>query len=99
MVCRRTIDGPIFAGDTRFVLENLNTLGWVLIILGVVQLTAGFSLFSGATYGRMIGIIAGSLGAVGALLSIVVALRVRALRVHRHGIVVFGEDEAVASAP
>ena len=56
----------IYANDTRFILTNLNTLGWVLIILGVIQLTGGFSLISGNTYGRVIGIIAGSLGAIGA---------------------------------
>ena len=59
-----------FADDTRFVLDNLNTLGWVLIILGVIQLTGGFSLMAGNTYGRVIGIVGGSLGAIGALLSI-----------------------------
>ncbi len=32
-------DANIFVNDTRFVLSNLNTLGWVLIILGVIQLT------------------------------------------------------------
>jgi hypothetical protein len=36
----------------------------------VVQLTGGFSLIAGNTYGRVIGIIAGSLGALGALFSI-----------------------------
>ena len=40
------------------------------IVLGVVQLTAGFSLFAGNAYGRIIGVIAGSLGAIAALLSI-----------------------------
>jgi hypothetical protein len=55
---------------TRFVLDNLNTVGWVLIILGVIQLTGGFSLMAGNTYGRVIGIVGGSLGAIGALLSI-----------------------------
>ena len=63
-------DANIFVNDTRFILNNLNTLGWVLIILGVIQLTAGFSLMAGNAYGRVIGIIAGSLGAIGALLSI-----------------------------
>ena len=92
-------DANIFVNDTRFILTNLNTLGWVLIILGVVQLTAGFSLIAGNTYGRVIGIIAGSLGALGALLSIggnnpwwslgVFALCVWVV----YGIVVFGEDE------
>ena len=64
-------------------------LGWVLIILGVVQLTGGFSLIAGNTYGRVIGIIAGSLGRTrGAVLDrweqpVVVALRVRPVRVDR----------------
>jgi hypothetical protein len=63
-------DANVFVNDTRFVLDNLNTMGWVLIILGVIQLTGGFSLLAGNVYGRVIGIIGGSLGAIGALLSI-----------------------------
>ena len=60
----------IFVNDKRFILDNLNTMGWVLIIIGALQLTGGFSLFAGNTYGRVIGIIAGSLGAISALFSI-----------------------------
>ena len=40
-------DANYFVNDTRFVLTNLNTLGWVLIILGIIQLTGGFSLIRG----------------------------------------------------
>ena len=93
-------DANVFVNDTRFILTNLNTLGWVLIILGVFQLTGGFSLLAGNTYGRVIGITAGSLGAIGALLSIGGSrpwwsLCVFALCVYVvYGIVVFGgEDE------
>jgi hypothetical protein len=92
-------DANIFVNDKRFVLDNLNTLGWVLIILGVIQLGGGFSLFAGNAYGRVIGIIGGSLGAIGALLSIGGSypwwsLAVFALSVYIvHGIFVFGEDE------
>ena len=65
------LDGAnIFTNDTRYILTNLNTLGWVLIVLGVIQLTGGFSLIAGNTYGRVIGIIGGGLGAISALLSI-----------------------------
>ena len=60
----------IFVNDTRYIFTNLNTMGWVLIVLGVIQLTGGFSLIAGNTYGRVIGIIGGTLGAIGALLSI-----------------------------
>lgn len=92
-------DANIFVNDQRFVLTNLNTLGWVLIILGVIQLTAGFSLMAGNVYGRVLGIIAGSLGAIGALFSIGGnypwwSLGVFALCVYVvHGIIVYGEDE------
>ena len=34
-------DANIFVKDTRYILDDLNTLGWVLIGLGVVQLTGG----------------------------------------------------------
>ena len=89
----------IFANDTRYIFTNLNTMGWVLIILGVIQLTGGFSLLSGNTYGRVIGIVGASLGAIGALFSIggqnpwwslaVFALCVWILQ----GILVLGDDE------
>src|SRR5215208_4148719 len=60
----------IGALDSAYIFTNLNTMGWVLILLGVIQLTGGFSLLAGNTYGRVIGIIGASLGAIGALLSI-----------------------------
>jgi hypothetical protein len=93
-------DANIFVNDQRFILTNLNTLGWVLIILGVIQLTGGFSLMAGNTYGRVIGIVAGSLGAIGALLSIGGSypwwsLGIFALCVYVvHGLIVYGEEES-----
>jgi hypothetical protein len=88
-----------FGNDTRFILDDLNTMGWVLIVLGVIQLTAGFSLLAGNTYGRVLGIAGASLGAIGALLSIGGnnpwwSLAVFALCIYIiQGIVVYGEDE------
>jgi hypothetical protein len=98
-------DANVFVNDQRLVFDNLNTLGWVLIILGVIQITAGFSLFGGGTYGRVIGIIAGSIGAIEALLSVGGAypwwsLGVFALCVYVvHGLIVFGEEERAPGAP
>lgn len=95
------LDGAnIFVNDTRYILTNLNTMGWVLIILGVIQLAGGFSLMAGNTFGRVLGIIGGSLGAIGALLSIGGAypwwsLAIFFLCVYVvHGILLFGRDEA-----
>jgi hypothetical protein len=93
----------IYANDTRYIFTNLNTMGWVLIVLGVVQLSGGFSLLAGNAYGRIIGIIGGSLGAIGALLSIGGAnpwwsLGIFALCVYIvHGILVLGDDERAAA--
>ena len=92
----------IYTDDTRYVLDNLSTMGWVLIVLSVIQLTAGFSLMAGNAYGRFMGIFAGSLGAIGALLSIGQgnpwwSLCVFFLCVYVvHGILIFGEDEEAA---
>jgi hypothetical protein len=99
------LDGAnIFVNDQRYILTNLNTMGWVLIVLGVIQLAGGFSLMAGNTFGRVLGIIGGSLGAIGALLSIggsypwwslgIFALCVWVV----HGIVVFGGEEPAPGA-
>jgi hypothetical protein len=97
-------DANIFVNDQRFIFTNLNTLGWVLIILGLIQLAGGFSLMAGNTFGRVLGIIGGTLGAIGALLSVggsypwwslgIFALCVWVV----HGIMVFGRDERAAEA-
>jgi len=89
----------IFTNDTRYIFTNLSTMGWVLIVLGVIQLTGGFSLMAGNTYGRVLGIVGAGLGAIGALLSIggsdpwwsiaIFALCVYILQ----GILVLGEDD------
>ena len=63
-------DANIFVGETRYIFTNLHIMGWVMIILGLVQLTGGVSLLGGNSYGRVIGIIGGSLGAIAALFSI-----------------------------
>ena len=96
-------DANIFVNDQRFIFTNLNTMGWVLIVLGVIQLAGGLSLMVGNTYGRVIGIIGGSLGAIGAVLSIGGndpwwSLAVFVLCVYVvQGIIVYGSDERTAA--
>ena len=63
-------DSKFFVHDTKYILSNLNTWGWVTLILGVLQVIAAFSLWSGNLYGQIFGIGAASLSAIGALLSI-----------------------------
>ena len=89
----------VLVNDQRLVLTNLSTLGWVAIVLGLIQLSGGLSLMAGNTYGRVLAIIGGSLGAVGALFSVGGAypwwsLCIFVLCIYIvHGVIVFGEDE------
>jgi hypothetical protein len=90
----------VFANDQRYVLDDLNTLGWVLIVLGIIQLIGGISLMGGNAFGRIIGIIGASLGAIGALLSIggsnpwwSFGLFLLCIWII-HGIFIFGDDTA-----
>src|SRR4051795_2656855 len=95
----------IFVNDRRFIFSDLNAMGWVLIILGVIQIAGGLSLYAGNTFGRVLGIVGGSLGAIGALLSIGGAypwwsLALFSLCVYIvHGIFIYGDDETAPSAP
>ena len=86
---------------THYVFSSLHTWGWITLLLGVIQLTGGFSLFGGGAYGRVIGLTAASLGAIGALLSVGGAYPFWSLGIFAlcviviHGLVVYGEPEPV----
>ena len=92
-------DANFFVNDTRYIFTNLHAMGWVLVIVGVIQLTGGFSLMSGNPYGRVIGIVAGTIGAIDALLSMGGTHPFWSLAIFFlcvwivYGVVVFGADE------
>lgn len=63
-------DSKFFTDNVTYIVSGLNTWGWVLLIVGVLELVAAFSLFSGGEFGRWFGIFIASLNAIAALLSI-----------------------------
>src|SRR5215218_1652696 len=89
----RGLGRAVFAAILLMIAGTLN------IILGVIQLTAAFSLLVGGVYGRVIGIAAASVGAIGALLAVGGAHPFWALGIFAlcviviHGLVVYGEPE------
>jgi hypothetical protein len=91
-----------FFDNTQYVFSSLHTWGWITVILGLIQLTAGFSLIGGGGYGRVIGIIGALLGALESLLSVGGthpwwSLAIFALCVYiLHGLVIYGDDEKAA---
>src|SRR3954468_24130392 len=97
-------DAHFYAGNTAYVLSSLHTWGWITLLLGIIQIIAGFSLFSGNAFGRVIGIVAASLGAIGALLAVGGAYPFWSLGIFAlcviciHGLLVYGEDEGVSRA-
>jgi hypothetical protein len=87
------------SSGTHYVFASLHTWGWITLIIGVIQLTGGFSLISGNVYGRAIGIAAAGLGAFSSLLAVGGSSPFWSLGVFAiclwvlHGLVMYGEDE------
>ena len=50
-------DSKVYVRDAQFVFGQLNTWGWILLIVGVVQLFAAFAIFARTAFGRWIGIL------------------------------------------
>ena len=64
-------NSTFFVQDARYVvLNDLNTWGWILLVVGAVQLVAAFGIWSRAAWGRWIGIISASGNAIIQLLFI-----------------------------
>ena len=94
-------NSSFYVAEERYVFGSLHTWGWITIILGVIQFTAAFSLFAGNVYGRVIGIIAATVGAFEALANVggphpwwslgVFAICLWVI----HGLFVLGEPEKV----
>jgi hypothetical protein len=94
-------DSKFFVQDQKYIISNLNTWGWVTLILGLFQFFAAFSLWSGGLYGRVVAIVAAGLSAIGALLSLPAyplwSLAVFAIDIIIiHQVAKYGGDEAEA---
>jgi hypothetical protein len=60
-------DSRVFVGETTFVFSNLNTWGWIVLLLGVAQLLAAFAVVSGSEFARWFGIACAGVNAIGQL--------------------------------
>lgn len=63
-------DSTFFVADTKFVLADLNFWGWVLTILGALQLATAAGIYLTQEWARWAGIILASLNMIANFLAI-----------------------------
>ena len=59
------IDGAnVFVANARYVFGDLNTWGWFLVALGVLQFFAAFAIWRGVPWGRWFGVACASVNII-----------------------------------
>jgi hypothetical protein len=58
----------VFVADAKYVFSDLNTWGWIVLILGIVQGVAALMLLTGSEFARWFGIASAGLNAIGQLM-------------------------------
>jgi hypothetical protein len=63
-------DSTFFVADQKYIFSGLHTWGWIMLIIGVIEVFAAVSLIYGGGFGRWVGIVAAALASISALLSL-----------------------------
>jgi hypothetical protein len=61
-------NSKFFVANAKYVFSDLNTWGWIVLTLGVLQLLVGFGIWAGNQLARWVGILVVSLNAIAQLL-------------------------------
>jgi hypothetical protein len=61
-------DSSFFVHNTKYILSGLNTWGWIVLIIGVVQVFAAIGIFAGNQVARWAGIVIAGLSIIAQLL-------------------------------
>ena len=55
-------NSSFFTDEGRYVIfDDLNTWGWFFLVVGILQMIAAFSIWTGGTYGQLFGIFSASM--------------------------------------
>lgn len=57
-----------YVNDAKYVFSDLNTWGWVIMLIGIIQFAAAFSIWNRTSWGRWIGIGSASLNSIAQLM-------------------------------
>jgi hypothetical protein len=63
-------DANFFVGDAQFIISDLNTWGWVILLTGTVQVLAGLGIMARNQLARWLGVGFASLNALAQLMMI-----------------------------
>jgi len=58
----------VYTANSTFIFSDLNTWGWIVMILGIIQGLAALAILSGSEWARWFGIGAAGLNAIGQLM-------------------------------
>jgi hypothetical protein len=58
----------VYTDTSVFIFSDLNTWGWIALILGIIQGLAALAILSGSEFARWFGIAAAGLNAIGQLM-------------------------------
>jgi hypothetical protein len=93
----------VFTQDARYVFGDLNTWGWFVLALGILQYFAAFAVWRGAGWGRWFGVACASANAILQTLWIpafpILAMTILALDITViYGLLAYGGRRAAARA-
>ena len=63
-------NSSFYIGDARYILSDLNTWGWIVLVIGIVQAVAAFGIWAGSQLARWTGVLIVSLNMIAQLLFI-----------------------------
>jgi hypothetical protein len=61
-------NSKVYAANAVYVFSDLRTWGWIVLILGTLEIVAAFALFTGSKLAKWFGIVAAGLNAIGQLM-------------------------------
>lgn len=57
-----------YVADATFVFSDVRTWGWIMLVVGAIELMAAFALFSGSQWARWFGVSVAGLNAIAQLM-------------------------------
>lgn len=60
-------NSKVYGVNTVYVFSDLRTWGWIVLLLGALQILAAFAIFTGSEFARWFGIVAAGINAIAQL--------------------------------